>query len=91
MIRASAGESNISTSLFSRSRILPEPYLEGRLTILKDASRSRRAVLRAMAQYNPTAIVVIGPDFGHTDPQWVLPYGGNLTVDGPAEAIIAHY
>jgi muramoyltetrapeptide carboxypeptidase LdcA involved in peptidoglycan recycling len=49
------------------------------------------AVLRAMAQYNPTAIVVIGPDFGHTDPQWVLPYGGNLTVDGPAEAIIAHY
>jgi len=49
------------------------------------------AVLRAMAQYNPTAIVVIGPDFGHTDPQWVLPYGGNLTVDGPARAIIAHY
>jgi muramoyltetrapeptide carboxypeptidase LdcA involved in peptidoglycan recycling len=62
-----------------------------------DADRERyrddqaAAVLRAMAQYNPTALVVIGPDFGHTDPQWVLPYGGNLTVDGPARSIIAHY
>jgi muramoyltetrapeptide carboxypeptidase LdcA involved in peptidoglycan recycling len=49
------------------------------------------AVLRAMAQYNPTALVVIGPDFGHTDPQWVLPYGGKLSVDGPARSIVAHY
>ncbi|GAB3595696.1 hypothetical protein GCM10027446_21340 [Angustibacter peucedani] len=49
------------------------------------------AVLRAMARYNPGALLVIGPDFGHTDPQWVLPYGGLLTVDGPARTITAHY
>ena len=30
-------------------------------------------------------------DFGHTDPQWVLPYGGLLTIDGPARRITAHY
>jgi muramoyltetrapeptide carboxypeptidase LdcA involved in peptidoglycan recycling len=30
-------------------------------------------------------------DFGHTDPQWVLPYGGQMTVDGPNRRITAHY
>jgi muramoyltetrapeptide carboxypeptidase LdcA involved in peptidoglycan recycling len=49
------------------------------------------AVLRAVEIYNPGAMVVFGVDFGHTDPQWVLPYGGRLTVDGPARRIIAHY
>ena len=51
----------------------------------------REAVLRALAAYHPAAMVVFGVDFGHTDPQWVLPYGGRLTVDGPARQIIAHY
>jgi muramoyltetrapeptide carboxypeptidase LdcA involved in peptidoglycan recycling len=51
----------------------------------------RAAVLRAVGEYHPEAMVVFGVDFGHTDPQWVLPYGGRLTVDGPAQRIIAHY
>ncbi|MEU7903998.1 S66 peptidase family protein [Actinoplanes sp. NPDC049118] len=51
----------------------------------------RAAVLRALAAYNPGAMVVFGVDFGHTDPQWVLPYGGRITVDGPARRITAHY
>ena len=51
----------------------------------------RAAVLRALADYNPAAMVVFGVDFGHTDPQWVLPYGGRITVDGPARRITAHY
>jgi muramoyltetrapeptide carboxypeptidase LdcA involved in peptidoglycan recycling len=50
----------------------------------------RAAVLRAMNDYNPEAMVVFGVDFGHTDPQWVLPYGGLITVDGPARRITAH-
>jgi muramoyltetrapeptide carboxypeptidase LdcA involved in peptidoglycan recycling len=49
------------------------------------------AVLRALAMYNPDAVVVFGPDFGHTDPQYVLPYGGLMTVDGPAQRISVHY
>jgi muramoyltetrapeptide carboxypeptidase LdcA involved in peptidoglycan recycling len=36
-------------------------------------------------------MVVAGVDFGHTSPQWVLPYGGTLTVDGPARRIVARY
>ncbi|BCJ44006.1 hypothetical protein GCM10010168_68090 [Actinoplanes ianthinogenes] len=51
----------------------------------------RAAILRAFADYHPEAMVVFGVDFGHTDPQWVLPYGGRITVDGPSRRIVAHF
>jgi muramoyltetrapeptide carboxypeptidase LdcA involved in peptidoglycan recycling len=49
------------------------------------------AILKALADYNPSAMAVFNVDFGHTDPQWVLPYGGMITVDGPGRRIVAHY
>ncbi len=51
----------------------------------------REAVLRALEYYHPAAMAVFNVDFGHTDPQYVLPYGGSLTVDGPGRRITAHY
>lgn len=51
----------------------------------------REAVLEAFGRYGPAAMVVSGVDLGHTDPQWVVPYGGELTVDGPARRITAHH
>ena len=51
----------------------------------------RDAVLAAFDAYNPEAMIVFNVDFGHTDPQWVLPYGGALTIDGPARTITASY
>ncbi|MEU7005097.1 S66 peptidase family protein [Nonomuraea sp. NPDC046570] len=54
-------------------------------------AEQRAAILRALDHYNPEAMAVFGIDFGHTDPQWVLPYGGQMTVNGPARQIIAHY
>ena len=54
-------------------------------------AEQRAAVLRALARYNDTAMVVFDVDFGHTDPQWILPYGPMITVDGPARRITAHY
>jgi muramoyltetrapeptide carboxypeptidase LdcA involved in peptidoglycan recycling len=51
----------------------------------------RSAILRALDTYNPDAMAVFDVDFGHTDPQWVLPYGGLMTVDGPGRRITAHY
>lgn len=54
-------------------------------------SDQRAAVLEAVAQYNAGALVVIGPDFGHTDPQYVLPYGGPMTVDGRTKTISMTY
>ena len=49
------------------------------------------ALRSVMDTYNPDALVVFGPDFGHTDPQWVLPYGGVMTVDGPQQRIHVTY
>ena len=51
----------------------------------------QQAVLRAMAEYAPDAMVVLDVDLGHTDPQLVIPYGGTVTVDGPAQKITVTY
>ncbi|MFI8217079.1 S66 peptidase family protein [Streptomyces sp. NPDC085932] len=55
------------------------------------ASEQREAVLRAMRTYAPDATVVFDVDFGHTDPQLVIPYGGIVRVDGPARRITVMY
>jgi muramoyltetrapeptide carboxypeptidase LdcA involved in peptidoglycan recycling len=70
-------------TVFSDPRPVPER--------IRYREEQQAAVLRAVETYNPAAMVVFGVDFGHTDPQWVLPYGGRLTVDGPAQRILAHF
>ncbi|WP_430781167.1 S66 family peptidase [Actinoplanes sp. G11-F43] len=57
----------------------------------KYRDEQREAVLKAFAAYHPEAMITFGIDFGHTSPQWILPYGGRMTVDGVARRIIAHY
>jgi muramoyltetrapeptide carboxypeptidase LdcA involved in peptidoglycan recycling len=49
------------------------------------------AVDRALAEYNPNALVVKGLDIGHTDPQQILPYGGQIRIDPAAERITVTY
>lgn len=41
--------------------------------------------------YARDAVVVYGPDFGHTDPQFVIPYGAPMTVDPLTRTILAQY
>ena len=53
--------------------------------------QQRDSIKRVVRMYNPDAMLVFGPDFGHTDPQYVLPFGGLMTVDGPKRRIIAAY
>jgi muramoyltetrapeptide carboxypeptidase LdcA involved in peptidoglycan recycling len=55
------------------------------------AADQRAAVMRAMAAYNPDATVVFDVDFGHTDPQLIVPYGGLVRIDGPGRTISVHY
>lgn len=55
------------------------------------AAEHRDAVLSAMKTYAPHATDVLDVDFGHTDPQFVLPYGGTVHVDGPARRITVTY
>ncbi|MEW2116772.1 S66 peptidase family protein [Streptomyces sp. NPDC005474] len=55
------------------------------------AAEQREAVLRALSAYAPGLMTVFDVDFGHTDPQLVLPYGGSIRVDGPDRRIIVTY
>ncbi|WHM41314.1 S66 peptidase family protein [Streptomyces sp. BPTC-684] len=54
-------------------------------------AEQRAAVLRALDAYAPELTVVFDVDFGHTDPQLVLPVGGAIRVDGPARRITVTY
>lgn len=49
------------------------------------------AVDRALAEYNPSAVVVKGLDIGHTDPQQILPYGGQITITPATQRITVTY
>ncbi|WP_412540566.1 LD-carboxypeptidase [Longispora sp. K20-0274] len=51
----------------------------------------RAAVRRALAEYAPGVPVVHNLDIGHTDPQLLLPYGGHVTIDGPARRVTVRY
>ena len=48
-------------------------------------------VLEEVGRYNPDAVVCVGVPFGHTRPQWVLPHGGVMTVDGVEKRVWAEY
>lgn len=49
------------------------------------------AVQRAVERHCPNAVVVIGVPFGHTRPQWIVPHGGRITVDGMGKQVTADY
>ena len=51
----------------------------------------RDAVIETVAEYNPDAVVCVGVPFGHTSPQWIVPYGGELTLDGASRRVFADY
>jgi muramoyltetrapeptide carboxypeptidase LdcA involved in peptidoglycan recycling len=70
------------------SFLLPPTTPEGRHRYTAD---QREAVLSALSAYAPDTTAVFDVDFGHTDPQLVLPYGGPVRVDGPARRITATY
>ncbi|WFF02925.1 S66 peptidase family protein [Micromonospora sp. WMMD964] len=51
----------------------------------------REAIMRALTPYNPDAVVVFDVDLGHTDPQLIIPYGGEVRVDAVARRISVRY
>lgn len=51
----------------------------------------RDTAIATVLRYAPEAVVVVGVPFGHTRPQWVLPYGGQMTVDGVEHRVWADY
>ena len=51
----------------------------------------REAVLTALEEYNAQIPIVFGLDFGHTDPQYVIPSGGEVAVDAVRKRIAVTY
>ncbi|MBM7079705.1 S66 family peptidase [Micromonospora humida] len=51
----------------------------------------RGAVVRALTAYRPDAVVVFDVDLGHTDPQLIIPYGGEIRVDAVERRIAVRY
>lgn len=50
-------------------------------------AEQRDVAIEIVGRYNPDAVVCVGVPFGHTRPQWILPYGGEVTVDGTEHKI----
>lgn len=51
----------------------------------------RDAAIDVIQRYNPDAVIVVGVPFGHTRPQWILPYGGYMTLDRASQKVFANY
>ncbi len=72
-----------------KTRSLATPRTDADRAAYVDAQRT--AVLRAVTEYAPHAPLVLGLDFGHTDAQVVVPFGGLMTVDPAARTVTATY
>lgn len=51
----------------------------------------RDVIIGEVSRYNPEAVVCIGPPFGHTRPQWIVPYGGTMRLDSASRRLTATY
>lgn len=54
-------------------------------------AEQRDVAVETVRSYNVEAVVVVGVPFGHTRPQWILPYGGSMTVDSTSRRLWADY
>lgn len=48
-------------------------------------------VLSTITQYSESLVACFGVPFGHTRPQWIMPHGGVLTLDGTMRTVTADY
>ncbi len=51
----------------------------------------REVVIEQITRYNSDAVVCVGVPFGHTRPQWIVPHGGTIRLDGLAGTVTASY
>lgn len=73
------------------------PVSELGLTVPSRAEKARLrgeqrdTVIEQITRYNPEAVVCVGVPFGHTRPQWILPHGGRVTLDGKDRTVFADF
>ena len=66
----------------------PVPSAEERA---RHRAAQRDAIVEQVARYAPDAVVCVGVPFGHTRPQWIVPHGGTMRLDGGARTVTADY
>jgi len=57
----------------------------------KYREEQREAILKAVRHYNKTVSIIQNLDFGHTNPQIALPYGGRIRIDEKEKKILASF
>lgn len=50
-----------------------------------------KTIIRVVRSYNPSVPIIQNLDFGHTDPQIVLPYGKNVRIDSVNKKMFAEF
>ncbi|MFD5867435.1 S66 peptidase family protein [Corynebacterium sp. NPDC060344] len=55
------------------------------------ADDQAHAIIATVAEYNAEVPVCVGIPFGHTRPQWIVPYGGTVRLDGVNRRVFARY
>ncbi|WP_157006971.1 S66 peptidase family protein [Agromyces laixinhei] len=65
---------------------VPSPEERSRLR-----AAQRDTVIEHVTRYNPDAVICIGVPFGHTRPQWIIPHGGTIRLDGATRTVSADY
>jgi muramoyltetrapeptide carboxypeptidase LdcA involved in peptidoglycan recycling len=56
---------------------------------LRDAQRE--TIIDQVTRYNSDAVICVGVPFGHTRPQWIIPHGGTVRLDGATRKVSADY
>jgi muramoyltetrapeptide carboxypeptidase LdcA involved in peptidoglycan recycling len=51
----------------------------------------RDTIIEQVVQYSSDAVICVGVPFGHTRPQWILPHGNTIRLDGIAHTVSADY
>ncbi|MBO0789516.1 MAG: LD-carboxypeptidase [Ktedonobacteraceae bacterium] len=57
----------------------------------KFVAEQEEAILAALNEYHARAMAVFNLDFGHTDPQCIIPNGGKVRIDGHQKRIFVTY
>ncbi|WP_346959224.1 S66 peptidase family protein [uncultured Arthrobacter sp.] len=66
----------------------PVPAADERARLREEQSE---VIIGQVSAYNPDAVICVGVPFGHTRPQWILPHGGLIRIDGITKTITADY
>ncbi|WP_309127847.1 LD-carboxypeptidase [Microbacterium sp.] len=76
----------VARPVVSTFDVMPSPAERASLR-----AAQRDAVIEQVHRYNPEAVVCVGVPFGHTRPQWIVPYGGQMSLDGANRTVTAAY